>query len=486
MLKNSTLLTALIALSIPLTAQFSTTAEQLENHVYTLASDSLLGRGFGTEQGVTARNYIAQQFREAGIEPLNGDYFHLFNHRDGILNIPGANVVGIIRGNDPNLRDEYIILGAHYDHLGWKISSGDTVVYNGADDNASGTASIIEIGRNLVKKQESLGRSVIIVAFDGEESGLIGSTHFVEDSIVPPHKIKLMFSLDMVGMYEAHQGLELVGVELLNDYERIIGELAGEYNITIKKTNRRIEQRTDTAPFGKIGIPAIHTYTGLESPYHKPEDVPEDLDYDGMALVANYISATTLQLSSTEKLSDMTGPLEGQIAASGPKVFRIGLRLNIGSSHHKYQEEFYQGKSIFAAEAGVFASIRAASFLTIQPEVLYETKGSKHMDGTFRTHSVTTPLSLLITTPDNAVFRTYLQLGGYYSYHFGGKLGDDKIDFQDAFNVHEFGITYGFGFEIMNVQWGVYMQKGLSELLQDPARTAMTHKNVYFMLGFIF
>lgn len=486
MLKNSIFLATLLSLSVPLFGQFSTTAEQLEKHVYTLASDSLLGRGFGTEQGAQARKYIAQQFREAGIEPLNGDYFYPFNHRKGILNIPGTNVVGIIRGSDPNLRDEYIILGAHYDHLGWKISGGDTVVYNGADDNASGTASIIEIGRNLVKKQDSLGRSVIIVAFDGEESGLIGSTHFIEDSIVPPHKIKLMFSLDMVGMYEAHQGLDLIGITLLNDADKITGKLADGYNIAIKKANGRIEQRTDTAPFGSIGIPAIHAFTGTESPYHKPEDVAEDLDYNGMALVANYLSATTLHLSSTEKLSDMTGPPEGQIAASDSKLFRIGLRLNIGSSHHNYKEEFYQGKSIFAAEAGLFANIRAASFLTIQPEVLYETKGSKHMNGTFRTHSVTTPLSLLITTPDNAGFRTYLQLGGYYSYHFGGKLGDDKIDFQDAYNVHEYGITYGFGFEIMNVQMGIYMQKELSELLQDPAGTVMMHENVYFMLGFIF
>lgn len=480
------LLTALIALAIPLTAQFTTPPETLERHVYTLASDSLLGRGFGTRQGSKAAQYIADQFRDAGIKPLNGEYFHPFNHRKGILNIPGTNVVGIVHGKDPNLKDEYIVLGAHYDHLGWKISGGDTVVYNGADDNASGTATIIEVGRNLVKMQESLGRSVIIVAFDGEESGLVGSTHFLKDSIVPLHKIKLMFSLDMVGMYEAHGGLDMVGVKLLNDYETIIGALAGEHHITIKKVNGRIEQRTDTAPFGKIGIPAIHTYTGLESPYHKPEDVAEDLDYDGMALVANYLSATTLHLSSAEKLSDLPGPQEGESIASSTKVFRTGIRLNTGSSHHNYPEEFYLGKSIFAVETGVFANIRAAGFLTIQPEVLYETKGSKHAEGIFRTHSITTPLNLLITTPYNGPFRAYFQLGGYYSYHFGGNLGNEPIDFQDIYTPHEYGISYGIGFELMNVQWGLYLQKGLSGLLRDQAGSEMMHENVYFMLGYIF
>ena len=215
MLKNSILYAALIAVAIPLTAQFSTPVENLEKHVYTLASDSLLGRGFGTEQGVKAAEYIADQDRSAGIEPVNGSYFHPFNHRSGILNIAGINVAGIIPGNDPELKEEYIVLGAHYDHLGWKVKGGDTVVYNGADDNASGTATIIEIGRNMAANQGSLGRSIIIVAFDGEESGLIGSTHFVESSMVPPDKIKLMFSLDMVGMYKAHNGLDLVGVRKL-------------------------------------------------------------------------------------------------------------------------------------------------------------------------------------------------------------------------------------------------------------------------------
>ena len=486
MRKKNILLSAAIALSFPLFAQFNTPAGQLEKHVYTLASDSLLGRGFGTEQGSKAAIYIAQQFEEAGIEPLNGTYFHPFNHRQGILNIPGTNVAGVISGSDPDLKDEYIILGAHFDHLGWKISQGDTVVYNGADDNASGTASIIEIGRNLTDQKESLGRSVIIVAFDGEESGLIGSNHFLDDSIVPPEKIKLMFSLDMVGMYEAHEGLDMVGVTMLNDADRITEEFAGEYNITIKKANGRIEQRTDTAPFGEIGIPAIHANTGLESPIHKPEDVAEELDYEGMALVANYISATTHHLSSVEHLSDMKGPEEGEAGLSGTKIFRSGFRFNMGTSHHNYREEFYEGKSILSTEAGVFATIRIAGFLAVQPEVLYETKGSQHMDGNFRTHSITAPLYLKISSPDNGMVQTYFLLGGYYSYHFGGKVNNTSIDFQDVYDNQEFGLSYGFGVQVMNVQVGMTIRKGLTSILQDPASGNVTCEGVSLSMGYIF
>jgi len=486
MQKKSLLTLALLTLVFQLSAQFSTPASDLEKHVLTLASDSLLGRGFGTPQGSSAAAYIAAQMEAAGIEPLHGTYFHSFNHREGILNIPGTNVAGIIQGSKPELKNEYIVLGAHFDHLGWKISGGDTVVYNGADDNASGTAAIIEIGKNLAANQASLGRSVIIVAFDGEESGLIGSTWFVENSIVAPHQIKLMFSLDMVGMYEKHGGLDMVGVKLLSNYEEIVGELASQYGITVTKANKSIGQRTDTAPFGNIGIPAIHAYTGLESPYHKPEDTPVKLDYEGMARVTNFVSAATLQLSSEALISEMPPLEEGQVTAE-TKVFRPGARLNIGSSHHNFTDEAYLGKSILALEAGVFGNFQANRFLMIQPELLYETKGSQSWDGNIRTHAITTPLNLLLATPDEGYFRAYLQVGGYYSYHFSGKDGSNPIDFDSEFNRHEFGITYGIGMEVMNtLQMGLYFQRGLSTLLQDTDAPNTVHQNMYFMLGFMF
>lgn len=486
MQKNYFLPLAILLLSLPLHAQFSTPAPALEKHVATLASDSLLGRGFGTEQGMKAARYIAEQLENAGVEPLNGSYLFPFNHRKGILNIAGINVAGVIPGSDPQLKEEYILLGAHFDHLGWKVSNGDTVVYNGADDNASGTASVIEIGRNLAARKESLGRSVILAAFDGEESGLIGSTRFLEDSVVPPDKLKLMFSLDMVGMYEAHGGLDLAGVNLLNDPQEITGRLAGEYNIAIRKTNGKIEQRTDTAPFGKIGVPAIHAFTGTESPYHKPEDVAGELDYEGMALVTSFLSAATLQLSSTQDLSAMKGPAEGQDELFQTRIFRPGIRLNMGSSRQNYRDQFYKGKSILSAEAGLFATIRLNSFLTLQPEVLYGTGGSQHPDGSFRTHSITAPLNLMLTSSEEEMVRTWLMAGAYYSYHFGGKVGDGSIDFQDVYENQELGISYGFGMEVMNVQLGFIFRRGLTGSMQDPATDKVTSEGFAVSLGFIF
>lgn len=479
------LLTAALSISLSLSAQFTTTPEALKTHVSFLASDALLGRGFGSPQGLEAARYIAGQFEMAGIKPLDGRYLHPFTSRMGILNISGNNVVGVIRGSDPDLREEYIVLGAHYDHLGWKIKDGDTVVYNGADDNATGSASLIEIGRNLVEREGELGRSVILVAFDGEESGLLGSTHFLEESVVAPHRIKLMFSLDMVGMVKDHGGLDLKGIKLLEDSDHLVGELAGKYGLRITKANSAIEQRTDTAPFGKYGIPSIAPNTGTESPYHKPEDTFEKLDYEGMAMVTNYMSEATLYLSSREPLSELTGVEEGEEPGSGVKSFRLGLRLNLGSSHHNYRDQYFTGKSIFAAGGGLMTNIRLSGNFHLQPEILYETRGSKHMDGVLRTHTITAPLSLLLMSDEDQMVRRYAQVGGYFSSHLGGQISGTPIDFETDFNRNEYGLIYGFGMEVLNIQMGLWFQNSFSDFHKEPDNR-ISQQSIYFTLGWMF
>ncbi len=486
MQKRFILLAVVFVMAANLSAQFTTSSEQVKEHVFVLASDSLLGRGFGTPQGLKAAHYIAEQFALAGIEPLDGAYLHPFNHREGILNIPGNNVVGVVRGNKPELKDEYIILGAHYDHLGWKIVNGDTVVYNGADDNASGSSSIIEIGRNLVERKEELGRSVILVAFDGEESGLIGSKHFLSDSTVLPHQVSLMFSLDMIGMLEAHKGLYMKGVTLLDDSDYLIEALAKKYKLTITKANSKIEQRTDTAPFGEMGIPAIAPNTGSESPYHKPQDTSEKLDYEGMAQVVNYMSEATLFLSTRETLSKMPPLVAGEPVAHQLKVFQAGVRLNMGSGNHLYKDQFYHGKDIFAISAGVLANIRLSGHFKLQPEVLYEITGSQHNNGVFRSHSITTPLSFQMLSSEDSYVRTFAQVGGFYSHHFGGNISGTPIDFDNSYNRNEFGISFGAGLEVMKmVQLGIYYQKGLTDLNQLPDNRMM-QETIYFQMGFMF
>jgi len=484
MCKRSFLPILILLISIPAFNQYNTSPQSLEKHVHYLASDQLLGRGFGTPQGKIAAEYIAGQFKEAGVEPYRGTYFHHFNARKGILNIPGINVVGFIPGSDPDLQDEYIVLGAHYDHLGWALDEGDTVVWNGADDNASGTATLIEVGRNLAAHPQSLGRSVVLAAFDGEESGLLGSRQILEDEVLPPHQVKLMFSLDMVGMYEAHDGLDLRGINVLHDAGYLTQALAETHQIQISKATTRIEQRTDTAPFGKYNIPAIAPSTGSESPYHQPEDTAAALDYEGMALITNYMSDITQILSTRTELSEMTGLAEGEKLK--PKVFTAGLRWSAGTSKFNYLDDPYMGKSIFATQAGFFTSFRLGRHWYLLPEALYETKGSQYTSENIRTHAVTLPLSLALSSPDDDYIRVWFQAGGYYSLHFATKYGDRNLDYEYDFQQNEFGICWGIGMEAMDMlQMGIYYQRGISDLFpENPENTV--HQNVYFTLGWLF
>lgn len=469
-----------------LSAQFNTKAARLRAHLDILAGDSLLGRGFGTPQGEQAAAYIAQAFEAAGIEPLLAEYSHHFNYRQGILNIAGQNVVGLIRGSDPDLKDEYIVLGAHYDHLGWEIEEGDTVVYNGADDNASGSSALIEIARNLSQNREKLGRSVVLIAFDGEENGLIGSTFFIEDQVLELQKIQAMFSLDMVGMYEANEGLNLSGIKLLNDAEFLTGKLAERCNLVVRKANSAIEQRTDTAPFGEIGIAAIHANTGLKSPYHKPGDDAHLLDYEGMALICNYLSAVSMKLSNSEVVSELEAPDPEALQQKGPGVFRAGLRIRVGSAYHNYKKEFFQGKSIFATGAGLFTQIRLGRSFTLQPELLYETAGSRHQDGNFRSHALTAPLSLLLTTPTEGLVRAHLQLGGYYSHKFAGRIGDRSIDFKNTYTSEEYGLCLGFGMKVVNMHYDLIIKQGLNSLLRKENGAKISQRAIYFTMGYSF
>jgi len=466
-------------------SQISTSSENLEKHVYILASDSLMGRGFGAEGGEQAAFYIVESFKEAGIKPLQKNYFHHFNYRTGILNIDGTNIVGWVEGSDPALKNEYIVLGAHYDHLGWKVDGSDTVVYNGADDNASGTASIIEIGRSLVANRDRLKRSVILVAFDGEESGLCGSERFLYDSIVDPQQIKAMFSLDMIGMYEESGGVQMKGMGTLDNGMDLMERVREKYPVEVTKTSKSIPIRTDTGPFGAKGIPSIQATTGFRSsPYHKPEDDSDKLEYDGMVKICDFVTELTLELSNEPELVAISNiEKEGE---DKKQVFHLGLRVNTGTNLHNYKDDYFKAKCVFAGSAGLFVQLRLNEYLSLQPEVLYEWKGSQHELGTIRTHSVTTPLSVMVTSKDNFGFRTYVQVGGYYCYTFDGKIDDTALDFDTEYSEHGAGILYGFGFEAMMMRIGCYFRNGFTNILQDDSLGKITNEGFYVSLGYVF
>jgi len=312
---------------------------RLEKHLYYLASDSLHGREAGSEDGIKARAYILKQWNEIGLEPFfKNDGFEIPFTRNGFSM---ANLVGVIPGNDPVLKNEYILLGAHFDHIGYK--NGE--ICNGADDNASGSTALIEIARILKENQSQLKRSVIIAAFDGEEKGLWGSEalaiRMAKDTIIG--KVKCMMSIDMVGWYSKNGKLELLGAGTFKDGRKLLEENAGNLKLDISDFETAVMTATDTRSFAKnYNVPTLHVFTGLKSPYHKPADDADLIDYDGLEEITCFVSRVAMQM------------------ASDPEFGPTGKIANIHSGKNKPFELFagvgFTGTSINFPNAGLTTS----------------------------------------------------------------------------------------------------------------------------------
>jgi Zn-dependent M28 family amino/carboxypeptidase len=195
-------------------------------------------------------------------------------------------VVGMLEGNDPVLKDEYIVVGAHYDHLGFGgQGSGsrmpDTVaVHNGADDNASGTALIMELAGKIASQKKQLKRSIIFISFTGEEMGLLGSKYFTDHCPVDMKKIKAMFNFDMVGRFDKEKnaislsgtGTSLEGDSIIRIYEKKVG-----FPVTHSPDGYG---PSDHAAFYASNIPVFYFTTGAHTDYHTPFDDAGKLDYE--------------------------------------------------------------------------------------------------------------------------------------------------------------------------------------------------------------
>jgi hypothetical protein len=210
--------------------------------------------------------------------------------------ISDSNIGGILEGRDPELKKEFIVLGAHYDHLGRDEKSGD--YYSGADDNASGVAAVLEAGRLLAGRKDDLKRSLLILFFGGEEWGLLGSSHFVENPLVPLSRIKSMFSLDSIGGKMEEREVFFVG---RSKYPPL-AEKARKY---LKQSDLRegkdidpyaFEHGSDHYPFHLQGIPSIDLFASDYRKLHSLRDKPELIDFDKLADVTKLVYWTIYEM----------------------------------------------------------------------------------------------------------------------------------------------------------------------------------------------
>lgn len=459
----------------------------LKQHVSFLASDSLEGRGLGTEGKILAKHYIADKFSEFGLLPYNTEgYFQDFYLRIGMARVEATNVVGYLKGTDPLLANEYLVIGAHYDHLGIEEDGHTIKIFHGADDNASGVAAMIELARYFSGHRDFLKRSIIFIAFDAEESGLLGSEHFAgNNELVESSDIKVMFSLDMVGMYAANQGIDMKGISHLEGGDQLALDIARSYQISLKKMNDAVELRTDTKSFGDEGIPSIHVFTGMKSPYHKPQDTYEKLDYEGMALITTFLGSLISELANMPQLKSSLKM--GKHPDDRAIKLKLGLNVLAGSSGHRFPERFYAAKKVLSFGAGLAAELKLPKNLGLQVEALYLGDGSKSAEGTFRRHSIMIPVNLhiYILNEMGGMFSTYFFGGPYFLQSFTGKNGAEDIDFTGLFNEQEWGYQIGFGLDIMNWRVRGYWPTGLTNLQRDP-EDVIKSKGGYFSIGYTF
>jgi hypothetical protein len=276
--------------------------DELKAHVYRLASPEFLGRR-GPGAARTAR-HIAAAFARLKLDPaFETSYFQpipwLLSQENGQRgSFVGRNVAAVLPGCDPKLRDEWIILSAHFDHLG-KI--GD-VLFPGADDNASGVAMLLEVAERFALQKERPRRTVVFVAFDQEETGLQGSTHFATHPPRPLKNLKAFLTADMLGRSMADVMDEYVfalGSETSPRLRGLVEEVKPDKGLTIGRLGADlVGTRSDYGPFRDLRVPFLFFSTGPHADYHRPTDLPERIDYVKLRRICLWISDLTWRLAN--------------------------------------------------------------------------------------------------------------------------------------------------------------------------------------------
>ncbi len=284
---------------------------EVRRQLSVLAHDSMQGRRTATPGIQKAARFLAAEMRRIGLEPgADGGYQQTVplaptigrSGRPGLRalltqaardSVPAAeivydaNVIGVIRGADPALRDEVVVVGAHYDHVGIGQPVDGDSIYNGADDDASGTVAVLQIAEAL-KAGPAPRRTVVFVAFTGEEMGLLGTRYYIANPVAPMERTVAQLQIEMIGRPDSLAGG--AGRGWLTGYERsTMGDMLRDNGIPIvpdPRPDQNFFMRSDNIAFARIGIPA-HTLSSfnLHTDYHRPSDEVGAVDFAHMTAV---------------------------------------------------------------------------------------------------------------------------------------------------------------------------------------------------------
>jgi Zn-dependent M28 family amino/carboxypeptidase len=291
----------------------------LKKHISFLAHDKLQGRLVGSKGEKLAYEYIITQFKKNKIEAKGTEnYLQTFTTKKKLNNphatendtnttsISGHNVIGFIDNHAANT----IIIGAHYDHLGYDEYGGSTYraeknkkpqIHNGADDNASGTGALIELSE-LLSKSTFKKNNYLFIAFSGEEEGLLGSNYFCKHPTIDTATITYMINMDMLGRLDtAKHSFVISGTGTSPIWNTVLPTISMD-GLTVKYDQSGTGS-SDHTSFYNIGIPALHFFTGTHYDYHKPSDDEEKINYDGELSVIKYIYELVGKINEEPKLA---------------------------------------------------------------------------------------------------------------------------------------------------------------------------------------
>ncbi|MBI3365540.1 MAG: M28 family peptidase, partial [Ignavibacteriae bacterium] len=240
-----------------------------------------------------------------------------------------ANIAGFLEGTDPALKGQVVLLGAHMDHLGMggegSLQPDTVAVHPGADDNASGTAGLLEIAQYLSSHRQSLKRSILFLSFSGEEEGLLGSDHYVKNPLIPLDSTIAMLNMDMIGRMK-NSTLIVEGMGTSPKWEDIVRRENRDSTIQLKLKPDGYGP-SDHASFYGRNIPVMFFFTGLHKEYHRPADTWDKLNYSGEQKIAEYVARIATGIANEPERPFFTKTTTPMIASGGD---RQGIRVSLG------------------------------------------------------------------------------------------------------------------------------------------------------------
>ena len=299
--------------------------DKIKEHVTILASDDYEGRGTGTAGEEKAAQYIESQFKKLKLKPMGdkGTYRQTFTFKGGMHGTGQEGSTKNVVAYLDNGAQHTIVFGAHYDHLGLG-NDGNSLdanpknkIHNGADDNASGVAGILELARRFSDKKKE-NHNFLFILFSGEELGLYGSKYWTEHPTMDLSKINYMINLDMVGRLDEKNGLSVSGSGTAAVWEPLLKELSKDRLLI--KTDSSGTGPSDHTSFYLKNLPVLHFFTGSHTDYHKPSDDAEKINAEGEAKILDLIVDLVNAAPTSEKLAFLPTKNRTTVARSAFKV----------------------------------------------------------------------------------------------------------------------------------------------------------------------